>query len=203
MKTGSLKSRRLSANDVWAVGNHYIHGSSGPVHTLIEHWDGTQWSVVKSANVQSSDDNLGGVVALSPTNVWAVGQFSQLGGAGNAQTLVEHWDGTQWSVVPSPNVSFSLGFDDVAAVSPTSIWAVGNAYNKSASVSRTVIEHWNGSTWSVVNSPNPTAQSFLDGVTALPDGNVWAVGEVVGKIIGKPLIESHCEGSRDTLLNGC
>jgi len=181
-----------SANDIWAVGNHYTNGSQGPVHTLIEHWDGTQWSVVKSVNVQSSDDNLSGVVALSTSDVWAVGQFSKLGGAGNAQTLVEHWDGTQWSIVPSPNVSFSLGLDDVAAVSATSIWAVGNAYNRNASVSRTVIEHWNGTSWSVVNSPNPTAQSFLDGVTALPDGKVWAVGEVVGNIIGKPLIESHC-----------
>ncbi len=181
-----------SPDDIWAVGNYFVHPLQGPVHTLIEHWDGTQWSLVKSANAPTSDDNLSGVVALSPTNAWAVGLFSILGGPGNDHTLVEHWDGTQWSIVPSPDVSFTVGLFDVAAISSTDIWAVGNAYNKNASVSRTVIEHWNGTKWSVVPSPNPTSLSFLNGVTTLPTGNVWAVGEVFGRAIGKPLVESYC-----------
>jgi hypothetical protein len=71
------------------------------VQTLVEHWNGTQWSVVSSPNPGTNYDSLEGVAAISASDVWAVGAY--LYGA-DTQTLVEQWDGTQWSVVPSPNV---------------------------------------------------------------------------------------------------
>src|SRR5437764_621866 len=55
------------------------------------------WSVVSSPNVGTSSNVLNGVAVVSANDVWAVGYYS--GG-----TLIEHWDGTSWSVVPSPNV---------------------------------------------------------------------------------------------------
>ena len=43
--------------------------------TLVEHWDGTTWSVVNSPNVTTDGNQLGGVVALATGNVWAVGSY--------------------------------------------------------------------------------------------------------------------------------
>ena len=40
--------------------------------------------------------SLAGVAALGPNNVWAVGTTI-------TGTLVEHWNGAAWSVVPSPS----------------------------------------------------------------------------------------------------
>ena len=80
---------------------------------------------------------------LSPSDAWAVGAT----GVGSLSTLIEHWTGT-WSRVPSPNPSTRgdqlLGVD---ARSSTDAWAVG--FYVTGSGHRTLIEHWNGSSWSV------------------------------------------------------
>ena len=78
----------VSANDVWAVGG------LGGGRALIEHWDGTNWSV---AAVLPRNTALTAMAALSSSDVWAVGQ-------NGVQTLVEHWNGQRWVAVPSPNL---------------------------------------------------------------------------------------------------
>ena len=57
-------------------------------------------------------------------------------------------------------------------------WAVGNSFTSSG-VSRTLILHWNGTTWTRVASPNPGAFHHLEAVTALSPRDAWAVGDYV------------------------
>src|SRR5215471_9597363 len=67
----------------------------------------SQWHEMATANAatQANDYNLlGGVAALSTTDVWAVGIFDQFTQSGY-KTLAEHWDGTKWKLVPTPNTS--------------------------------------------------------------------------------------------------
>ncbi len=88
-----------ASSDVWEVG-YYTFGTEK--RTLIEHWNGARWSIVPSPNSGKRLNVLNGVVAISPSNVWAVGSA----GSGNALdqiTLILHWDGTSWTVVPSPS----------------------------------------------------------------------------------------------------
>ena len=87
----------LASNDVWTVG--YYRDSDFIQHTLVEHWNGTAWTVVPSPNVGISNNQLYGVSALAANDVWAVGEFLD-SDLDVEQTLVEHWDGTAWSVVP-------------------------------------------------------------------------------------------------------
>lgn len=105
----------VSASDVWAVGSHYESGVGD--QTLVEHWDGSAWSVVPGANSGTSDNYLYGVAATSANDVWAVGQ-------GEEGVLVEHWDGSAWSIVPSAN-PLPTHFESVAVVSTSDAWAVG------------------------------------------------------------------------------
>jgi hypothetical protein len=95
----------VSANDVWAVGN--ASNASGVSQTLIEHWDGKKWSIVASPSPSTQTNFLLGVTAVSTTDVWAVGSFRNASGA--FQTLTLHWDGTTWSIVPSPSPNASSG----------------------------------------------------------------------------------------------
>src|SRR5947209_11172460 len=82
----------------------------------------------------------------------------------------------QWSVVPSPNGSSSSNLSGVAAVSANDIWAVGSSGNQ-RSGAQTLIEHWNGSSWSVVTSPSPaTGNNELFSVSAASASSIWAVG---------------------------
>src|SRR5207248_7365088 len=70
---------------------------SGAVHSLTEHWDGTSWTIVKPPNARSERDELMGVAAGSPENVWAVG-YKGL----DSVPFVAHWNGTRWSPQMAP-----------------------------------------------------------------------------------------------------
>jgi hypothetical protein len=161
----------VGSSDVWAVGAYFT-----PIydvgHTLTEHWNGTAWSIVPSPNVDPNDNGLNGVAAVGSTNVWAVGQHGN--GSG---TLVEHWNGSAWSVVPSPDLGVNgTGLGGVDAVTGGDIWAVGD-WRDSSYIYHTFIEHWNGSVWSVVPSPDvgPSDNTF-SAVAAVSSSDVWAVG---------------------------
>jgi hypothetical protein len=158
----------VSATNVWAVG--YYVNTTGLTQTLIEHWNGTHWSVVKSPSPAPGNNELFSVAAASAKNVWAVG-FSTTNTTDH--TLIEHWNGTRWGVVKSPNPgSSSDHLAGVAAVSARNVWAVGD----SNTFGKTLVEHWNGTNWSVVKSPNPGSGGAFTGVAALSASNVWAAG---------------------------
>ncbi len=179
----------ISANDVWAVGD-FIN-ASGASQTLIEHWNGTQWSIVASPNPSAFHNVLRGVTAIATNDVWAVGWFN------NAQdiprTLIEHWNGSSWSVVTSPNGSKGSNFlFGVTAVSSTDVWAVGEFNNTS-----TLTEHWNGHTWRVVSSPNGgTRDNVLNGVTAVSATDVWAVGDFLDSTSTSHTLIEHWNGKK-------
>jgi hypothetical protein len=129
---------------------------------LIEHWDGTSWSVVSSPNL-TQGGFLNAVTAVSTINVWAVGNTS-----GNA--LVEHWDGTSWSIVSNSVIAGADALSAVSADSANDVWAVGN---------EDVILHFNGTSWShTVLPPARYGGPVLLAVAALSPSNVWAVGMV-------------------------
>ncbi len=163
----------VSVADAWAVG--YFVSTTGITQTLIEHWNGSNWSVVKSPSPGSINNELYSVAATSASDVWAVGFVtnSTSGQTSVDQTLIEHWNGSNWSVVSSPNPgSSSDHLSAVAAVSASDVWAVGD----SNTLSQTLIEHWNGSHWSVVSSPNPGSGGVLEAVATVSAGDVWATG---------------------------
>jgi hypothetical protein len=175
----------VSPTDIWAVGTTTATQTQTLAvvrFTLAEHWNGTAWSIVKTANT-AEPTALNGVTAISATNAWAVGNgFNNVHdtGATNAnQAVIEHWNGTAWSIVTSPATVPQLG--SVSAASATDIWATGAAIDTSGSipVNVTRTEHWNGTAWSVVASPNGSAgDTILGGVSALPSGEAWAAGTI-------------------------
>ena len=180
----------ISSNDVWAVGEYY--NSSGNYQTLTEHWDGAIWSVVTSPNVGTSGNYLTAVSAISPSNVWVVGDYIDT--SGNPQTLSEHWDGSSWSVVTSPNVGTTDNeLHGVTAISSSDVWTVGSYYN--GTFNQTLTEHWNGSSWSVVPTPSPgPTNSYLLGVSAISSNDVWAVGDN-GSVGSSSTLVEHWNGN--------
>src|SRR5439155_4645818 len=58
-------------NSILAVGDLISERHAGGLElTVVERWDGAQWSVVPSPNVGSYRNYLYGVAALSTTNIW-------------------------------------------------------------------------------------------------------------------------------------
>lgn len=127
--------------------------------------------VAASATLQS-------VAAVSKSDAWAVG------------SLIEHWNGRTWSVVPGARTRKCAAYlYGVAARSATSAWAVG--YCGTIRSQRPIIERWNGHHWSVQPSPGvpASAQSDLASVTATSGSNAWTVGTYTRKDRTIPLIE--------------
>jgi len=115
------------------------------------------------------------VAVLSSCDAWAVG-FQSSGGA--SSTLIEHWNGSAWAVVSSPNPGNGTldQLTSVRGVSPADIWAVGS-YSDGTGVKALTL-HWNGSKWNQVPSPDPagSTRSTLQGVRAVTAKSAWAVG---------------------------
>jgi len=193
---GTLNSvTAISTTDVWAVGNKL---TSGVTQTLVEHWDGAQWTVVSSPNA-SHENTLVGVTAVDANDIWAVGKTYYNNRIHPFYTLTEHWDGTQWSIVPSPTLNTSSALNGVAAVSSSNVYAVG--YDDISSRSpdtHSLIERWNGSKWNVVASPN-NGFSELYSIAAISASNIWAVGDVSGSQANQTFTE-HWDGKHWSIV---
>jgi hypothetical protein len=160
----------VATNDVWAVGK-----SQNEARTLTLHWNGRVWRVVASPNDSGEDNTLFGVAAIARNDVWAVGN------AGSLKTLAIHWNGRSWSVVPTPLFNSNTNNEvlvGIVALSSQNIWAAGlYRLPLQGSAQQTLTENWNGSSWSIVASPNPAnSNNRLHGITATPNGTLWAVG---------------------------
>ena len=171
----------ISSCQAWAVGD-YVTGA-GDLRTLIERWNGTGWKQQPSPSPAAAYNDLFGAAATSATNAWAVGQYSNNPASLDFHTLAEHWNGTAWTLVPSPSPGGRTGnslLHAVAATSASDAWAVGGYTNGSGTDSRTLAEHWNGTVWTRVPSPNPggtTSSATLAAVAAASPSDAWAVGQ--------------------------
>ena len=82
------------------------------------------------------------MAAVAADDAWAVGTTGNA--YGGLQPLVEHWDGTTWSIVPSPNGGSGIDFDtlNAVAVAPgNGPWAVGLTFFRYAGPQVPLIEH--------------------------------------------------------------
>src|SRR5690349_7563388 len=113
---------------------------------LAETWDGSTWAITNTATPPGSNGyGLPAASCTSAPSCTAVGGFAS---AAAEVVLAEHWDGSNWSVQPAPSpagVGFSALYS-VSCVSADSCMALWISQN-SQSVSFTLAEQWNGSTW--------------------------------------------------------
>jgi hypothetical protein len=179
------------------------------------------------AGAAAASTQLAGVAVVSSADVWAVGSSGPAGKA--ATTLTEHWNGSTWSVVKSPDArnAATLGGDQLtaaAAVSTADIWAVGYVGTPAVTYSsqgepqstavQTLTEHWNGTAWSVVDAPDVAARDGVEpwdvftSIAAINTDDVWAVGVTewpltynMGSFVAaQPLVE-HWNGTYWAIVN--
>jgi hypothetical protein len=91
----------VAADDVWAVGRYGNHDLGPLDQTLVEHWNGARWVVVASPNPggPSQDNDLWGVAAVGPSDVWAVGGVGSFLDPQFSSPLALHWGGSGWTQV--------------------------------------------------------------------------------------------------------
>jgi len=140
------------------------------------------WQKAPSPNISGTtelNNELLGIAAISANDVWTVGWAQDPQGPQYAKrTLIEHFDGSTWKIVQSPNPDKDIQsvLYSVSGKSVNDVWGVGSSYSGNGP-GRTLIEHWDGTQWRVVQSPSPDSQfNELRGVAAISTNDVWAVG---------------------------
>lgn len=133
---------------------------------------GPDWTVVESPNNGTLDNDLRGAAALSGSDAWAVGTYRTA--SFRDVTLTQHWDGSAWTIVPSPNVSNHANYlEDVDGFGPSDVWAVGLDH---ATPQKPLVEHWNGTAWAITSTPSLSGDAQFRGVASLGTNDAWAVG---------------------------
>jgi hypothetical protein len=156
-----------STSECWADGYYYDNNGFGT--PLIEGWNGTSWSLATSAPVYGVLESL---ACAGTSDCWAAGSYAN----GNvSQTLFEHWNGTAWSQVAAPSIApvqrhLLLG---LTCASSADCWAVG-FYDDNNEIDHTLIEHWDGSSWSL--DPNSNESDELQGIACPSTLQCWAAG---------------------------
>jgi hypothetical protein len=184
--------------EAWAVGTFL--NTKGLDQPLVEHRNATSWSRVPVPEPAGQQAVLSGVDDLSPGNAWAVGTSFSGGVGANAAglTLIEHWNGTRWSIVPSPNPVTAPGDSDVltsiTGTGPDDLWAAGWDNNDATDTLSLLFEHWNGTKWTAAASPTPLGSAQLaNGITAISPDNVWAVG--LDETLNSKNLAAHWNGT--------
>ena len=159
----------ISGKDAWAVG---FTENGTPTEPVILHWNGGKWVSSGLPNLINGGV-LTGVASIGPNSIWAVGWYHN---APNTEaTLVEHWNGHKWSIVPSINPSATDSeLTSVAAVPGGGLWTAGFYSGTTGDVP--LVERLVGS--SVVAQPvqKPNLPASFRSVAVRGSNDAWAVG---------------------------
>jgi hypothetical protein len=131
-------------------------------------------AALPAATSYSVDGALTGVAAAAVGNAWAVGYS---GTTVAPKILMLHWNGSAWSKVPGKQLKLNGSAGELSAITVVNAkdaYAVGYT-GSPLGTTRTLLLHWNGSTWGTVTSPAAVSGGALTAVAVTAKGG-WAVG---------------------------
>jgi len=176
-----------SASACTAIGA-YID-SSGAFQGLAERWDGSSWAIQPTPSLPGGAMNLlSGVACTSATGCLAVGSSSpNVFNNQSPATLAERWNGSTWSIQPTPSPPGAAASELNAAscVSRSACIAVGITSNNRGTP-LTLAQRWNGHTWSIQPTPSPAGGGNLIGVSCPSRSSCLAVGGHGNPFISMP-----------------
>jgi hypothetical protein len=176
-----------SARDVWMVGDDSTGMVGAESPAVILHWDGERWTRIRRPHAE-----LRGLAALSPTDVWAVGD------TWGSRFLEMHWDGRHWSSYSQLPPNGGSGLDEGAEITSVDasgsrdVWAAGDAGNSGEPAwPDTVVFHWDGTRWR--KAPKPKNQ-WIYALALRGPGDLWmAGGSGNGDAYSPPFLERRVE----------
>lgn len=161
----------ISPSDAWMVGQYHLPENYGSGGVLTQHWDGHRWSNVPNPLQDTPHAGLHGITAISSNDVWAVGQRNNADGAPVA--LAEHYDGSTWQSVDLPAGAAPSALESVSATGPDDVWVAGGDTTAGTNAAQPMVEHYDGSKWTVTDLPD-LGNAELYGVYAAAPDDVWA-----------------------------
>jgi PKD repeat protein len=173
-----------TTNDCVAVGSY--KNTTETVQPLAERWNGSEWSMMGVAAPSGGAPGwLEGVSCVSSMQCTAVGHATNSLGA--EETLAERWDGSAWTVQPTPSPAGASGarLTAVSCFSLEECTAVGFLENGSGQ-EETLAERWDGGGWTIQPTPSSAGVvSWLASVSCASQTVCMAVGASGGKTLAE------------------
>ena len=120
-----------------------------PVNYTPQTGSGGGWALQHAPMLGTADNTYGAVAAVSPADVWTVGNFlPDAKGANPDATLATaaHYDGARWTQTPVPHAGPNFNTLFGVAATGRRAWAVGVALGRHY-FAHSLIDTWNGSAW--------------------------------------------------------
>jgi hypothetical protein len=155
-----------SATDAWLLGSFPAERSYGAVH-----WNGSKWSketlpawVVRGngsgeADIYTAD--------FGPRDLWV---FSLFGNIGQKVSFAAHYQNGRWTKSYLPEIPQAE-----AAISPRSIWLLGQSTPGVSLTGPTYLLHWNGHRWSRSDFPRQRVPGYPTSLIATGPNDMWAI----------------------------
>lgn len=180
-----------SASRCVAVGQ-YFDARTIPITPILLAWDGSTWSQLDAGlPAGASRAWLSGIDCMTEQICLAVG--TQTTGDAHA-TLVAQIDGSSVTYGDAVSPQHGAAFRAVSCTAATACTAVGESEDAHFA-DGTLVETWDGTTWSVVASPNAKGlENDLDSVSCTSSTSCLAVGQTTPYNKGRTLAE-HWNGT--------
>lgn len=168
-----------NAKSCYAVGGFASGSTMGSA--LVERWNGSNWSIMGSPNVgNASTTTLSGVSCTgkgAAITCAAVGSFATRPVGNPYYAVTARLLHGKWGLVNSPKVGNdqSNSLTSVSCTGPKSCFAAGM---RRSGLGAGLIEHWNGSKWTVASSANPPGATLsqFNGISCASRTNCVATG---------------------------
>ncbi len=176
----------LGNGDAWLSGNWLPN--AGPQHSLLMHYTGGAWKIVRVPRSIRTNAGLAGIDARGPNDVWAVGNAG-------SDSFVIHYDGRRWRKMAVPDAGTTGNYLDSVAVVPGSkqVWVAGT-YSGPATEGAYLVR-WNGRKWRVFPASQPGPQVHLYDIDAAAKNDIWTVGYLTGQPNTWGGVTFHFDGS--------
>jgi hypothetical protein len=180
----------LDRDDVWVVGQR--NDATASDHELIAHWDGSDWSILRTPDHGTASADLFAVTPDGRDGVWVVGET--LDPVAGGQPLLEHVTNNRQVEqlrVPSTGSPWTTLWGVAAADDSAS--PVGTFFDVAAGVNRTLVLSASDDKVRIVRAPSPGSDEAILAGAASTGDTLWAVGLFRPVDSRAPLIMQHVE----------
>ena len=129
-----------------------VGSSANGARTLAERWNGARWTVQRTPDIgHVGYSALTAVSCATAANCMAVGTYNE-----GTFGIAEQWDGSRWTIRRLPVPPVPPGEEPLVLPASVSCATATACVTVGGNQTATMAERWNGATWTIQRTPNPT-----------------------------------------------
>lgn len=142
--TNTVYAIAASGSDVY-IGGQFANAGGIQEADMIVRWDGSNWHALGNGLRHELGASVVRAIAVSGSNVFAGGNFTNAGGESNAD-YIARWDGSNWYALGSGITTYPTSVSAIA-VDGSDVYVGGSFVNAGGNQDADTFALWDGSNW--------------------------------------------------------